>query len=154
VIIGDAAHPMLPCKPCPPDMDSHVLTPDLKVQGQAGAQAIEDGAALGIVFSKFTATDYESISERLVQFENIRRNRASVMQLLSNAGQDEAAKVRESVLPYMPDGNVPSEFTRPAMIIAIADSHAATPAGYAEHNFKYDVFAACEAEMSNVNGKL
>lgn len=86
-----------------------MLIPFRTVQGQAGAQAIEDGAALGVVFSNFTATDSASVSDRLEHFENIRRNRASVMQMLSNAGQDEAAKVRESVLPYMPDGNVPSE---------------------------------------------
>ena len=34
------------------------------------------------------------------------------MQMLSNAGQDEADKVRESVFPYMPNGKIPSEYCR------------------------------------------
>jgi hypothetical protein len=33
------------------------------------------------------------------------------MQMLSNAGPDEAVKVRESVMSYMPDENFPSEFS-------------------------------------------
>jgi salicylate hydroxylase len=111
VIIGDAAHPMLPCKPSLFTSSRFGRTSAHSyptVQGQAGAQAIEDGAALGVVFSEFSATDPTSISNQLQHFENIRRNRASVMQMISNAGQDEADKVRESVLPYMPTGKIPS----------------------------------------------
>jgi len=82
------------------------------VQGQAGAQAIEDGAALGEVFSHFLKTDLSSITNRLEIFERIRRDRASVIQMISNAGQDEAEKVRSSVLKYVPDGyKIPSEFS-------------------------------------------
>ena len=121
VIIGDAAHPMLPCKVFPPRCGWSHAYPLWTVQGQAGAQAIEDGAALGAVFSNFTVQDSGSISERLLQFEVIRRNRASVMQLLSNAGQDEAAKVRESVLPYMPNGNIPSKWSWQSMINMITE---------------------------------
>jgi 2-polyprenyl-6-methoxyphenol hydroxylase-like FAD-dependent oxidoreductase len=94
----------------PPKQKSKLL--NLTVQGQAGAQAIEDGAALGVIFSNFDKTNASSISSRLEHFENIRRNRASVMQMLSNAGQDEADKVREAVLPYMPTKKMPSSYTR------------------------------------------
>jgi salicylate hydroxylase len=82
----------------------------LPFQGQAGAQAIEDGAALGVVFSNFQETDGKSIGDRLGVFERIRRNRASVIQMISNAGQDEAEKVRESVLLYVSHGyKIPSK---------------------------------------------
>ncbi|KAH8597191.1 2-polyprenyl-6-methoxyphenol hydroxylase [Bisporella sp. PMI_857] len=116
VVIGDAAHPMLP------------------FQGQAGAQAIEDGAALGVVFSGADPTEANIISEQLESFERIRRNRASVIQMLSNAGQDEAEKVREAVLPYMSDtSKIPTN-----------------PKEYEIHNFSYDVFSACQMEMAKV----
>lgn len=133
-----------------------MLTPYPTVQGQAGAQAIEDGAALGVVFSKIAAPDAPSIASRLKHFENIRRNRASVMQMLSNAGQDEAAKARESVLPYMPDGNIPSEsvLCRSVASIFVNARYTANQVEYTEHNFKHDVFAACEAEMLKVDGTL
>ncbi|ESZ89778.1 hypothetical protein SBOR_9838 [Sclerotinia borealis F-4128] len=88
VVIGDAAHPMLP------------------YQGQAGAQAIEDGCALGILFSNLPNTNPETISSRLTSFENVRRNRASAMQMFSNAGPDEAEKVKESVRGFMEEGVV------------------------------------------------
>lgn len=82
----------------------------LPFQGQGGAQAIEDGAALGIVFSGFAGTDAASITERLKKFDEIRRPRASVIQMFSNAGQDEAEKVRASVMPYWKsEGEIPSE---------------------------------------------
>jgi hypothetical protein len=80
-------------------------------QGQGGAQAIEDGCALGLLFTNFSATDATSISSRLDSFENVRRNRASAMQMFSNAGQDEAEKIRESALPYVKDGKVPCKYS-------------------------------------------
>ncbi|KUL86331.1 hypothetical protein ZTR_08623 [Talaromyces verruculosus] len=105
-LVGDAAHPMLP----------H--------QGQGGAQAIEDAGALGVIFSdsssQFTIDD---IQKRLVLFENIRYNRASAMQIFSNAGQDEPWKIRERAQQYMPAGvEVPM-----------------SPPEFMEHNFGYDV---------------
>ncbi|KXH68699.1 hypothetical protein CSAL01_12147 [Colletotrichum salicis] len=73
-LAGDAAHPMLP----------H--------QGQGGTQGIEDGVALGIAFAGAEAKDVEA---RLQVYESIRRNRASVMQIFSNAGQEEPELIRE-----------------------------------------------------------
>lgn len=80
VIIGDAAHPMLP----------H--------QGQGGAQGIEDGIALGISLSGATSED---IQERLAIFEKARRHRASAIQVMSNAGVDQAERVAREVAQYV-----------------------------------------------------
>ncbi|CZR64780.1 related to salicylate hydroxylase [Phialocephala subalpina] len=73
VLIGDAAHPMLP------------------LQGQAGAQAIEDSAALAIMISDLTKSKLQAnpnlTSERLELFQ-----------------KDQAAGVAEAVKPYFGDG--------------------------------------------------
>ncbi|RHZ63413.1 putative salicylate hydroxylase [Aspergillus thermomutatus] len=92
VLIGDAAHPMLP----------H--------QGQAGAQAIEDAGALGELFASMPDhPTQDEIRTRLALFEKVRINRASVIQIFSNAGQDEGWKVKERAQQYMPEGaKVPS----------------------------------------------
>jgi 2-polyprenyl-6-methoxyphenol hydroxylase-like FAD-dependent oxidoreductase len=88
VLIGDAAHPMLP----------H--------QGQGGAQAIEDAVALGICLTSCTPSDLES---RLQTFSSIRRTRASVMQIFSNAGQDEPEKIHTEAAKFIPAEDVPSK---------------------------------------------
>ncbi|KAK3954780.1 hypothetical protein QBC32DRAFT_368362 [Pseudoneurospora amorphoporcata] len=80
IIIGDAAHPMLP----------H--------QGQGGAQGIEDGIALGISLSGATSED---IKARLALFEKARRHRASAIQVMSNAGPDQAERVTREVAQYV-----------------------------------------------------
>lgn len=81
------------------------------VQGQAGSQAIEDAAALGVLFSSFNAIDETSISKRLDNFENVRRNRASAMQLLSDTtvNHSDQEAIRKAVQPYMPGQTVPGE---------------------------------------------
>lgn len=119
VVIGDAAHPMLP------------------YQGQAGAQAIEDGCALGVLFSKLPPGNptVETISTRLHSFEKIRKNRASAMQMFSNAGPDQSEKVKESARAFMEEGQcVPSN-----------------PQEYQEYIFKHDVAKVCEVELERIN---
>ncbi|KAI6353923.1 hypothetical protein MCOR25_008836 [Pyricularia grisea] len=86
VMVGDASHPMLP------------------FQGQGGAQAVEDGVALGISMAGATP---ETVGERLVAFDSVRRNRASALQILSNVGQDEALKVRAEAGRFVPIETVP-----------------------------------------------
>lgn len=87
-------------------------------QGQGGAQSIEDGAALGILFSRlppFTTADDldQTIAERLEGFESVRKDRASVMQILSNAGQDEPEKIRDEAKKFLKDGvEVPGQSNR------------------------------------------
>jgi salicylate hydroxylase len=78
------------------------------VQGQGGAQSIEDGVVVGLVLCSAT---HENIPERLKLFENIRRNRASVMQIFSNAGQDEGVAMHEKASKYMPLERIPSMST-------------------------------------------
>ncbi|KAL2811461.1 putative salicylate hydroxylase [Aspergillus granulosus] len=107
VLIGDAAHPMLP----------H--------QGQAGAQAIEDAGALSEVFKGRAKPTSKEIESRLALFEQVRLNRASAMQVFSNAGQDESWKIREQAKKYLPEGvEVPS-----------------SPGEFMRHNFGYDVIS-------------
>lgn len=65
VIIGDAAHPMLP------------------TLGQGAAQAIEEAAALGVIFPQSSTT--QSISKRLEIFEKARLGRGMATQILSNS---------------------------------------------------------------------
>jgi len=79
------------------------------VQGQAGAQAMEDAAALGLVFSDFHSTDAKSISERLEIFERIRVNHASVIQLISDNLVLAPEKLTALIQPYMPEEKVPGE---------------------------------------------
>jgi salicylate hydroxylase len=75
-------------------------------QGQGGAQAIEDSVALGIALTGCTPSDLEA---RLKVFENVRMNRASVMQVFSNAGQDEPEKIHVEASKFIPAETVPSE---------------------------------------------
>ncbi|KAL4875129.1 hypothetical protein BJY04DRAFT_224326 [Aspergillus karnatakaensis] len=106
VLIGDAAHPMLP----------H--------QGQGGGQAIEDGAALSEIFANLPDNpSKEEIQNRLKIFEKVRLRRVSAMQILSNAGQDQAFRVRELAQQYLPEGVKFPE----------------TQEEFWDHNFGYDV---------------
>lgn len=86
------------------DIETHISD-----QGQGGAQSIEDGAALGILFSRLpppsTADDLDkTIAERLQGLESVRRDRASLMQIYSNAGQDEPEKIREEAMKFLKEG--------------------------------------------------
>ncbi|KAL4745753.1 hypothetical protein BDW72DRAFT_211074 [Aspergillus terricola var. indicus] len=114
VLIGDAAHPMLP----------H--------QGQGGAQAIEDGAALGEIFASIQdAPTKDDIHNRLKVFEKIRLRRVSAMQILSDASQDRVFEVRERAQQYMPEGvKVPSNQQE-----------------FWDHNFGYDILADSQRHL-------
>ena len=89
-------------------------------QGQGGAQSIEDGAAIGILFNNIPNTSKDSqtsldaeISKRLSAFEDVRKVRASVMQIFSSAGQDEAEKMRDEAMRFLGPGvKVPGEYPR------------------------------------------
>ena len=84
-------------------------------QGQAGAQSIEDGAAIGILLQGLRADSPDlsaEIDQRFQAFETVRRERASLMQIFSSAGQDEAEKIRDEATKWLGDGGalkVPSE---------------------------------------------
>lgn len=76
-------------------------------QGQGGAQGLEDGLVLGIVLSK--ASTPEDIEAGLRVYNQVRRNRASVVQILSNVGQDQTQLVREELLQFLPEEKLPSK---------------------------------------------
>ena len=75
-------------------------------QGQGGAQAIEDSVALGIALTGCTP---ELLESRLKIFQEIRMNRAGVMQIFSNAGQDEPDRIRAEAAKFIPADDVPSK---------------------------------------------
>lgn len=106
ILIGDAAHPMLPRKlslffewrpHCSRRID----------QGQGANQAIEDAGALGIFLANVSSRD--EVPRRLESIQNIRRDRAGAMQIFSNAGQDESHRIEKEVQQYI-KGPVPSAF--------------------------------------------
>ena len=76
-------------------------------QGQGGGQAIEDAGALSVLFSNLPSKDF--IRHRLQIYRDVRKNRAASIQVLSNAGQDEAAKVEAEARKYMGGRPVPSK---------------------------------------------
>lgn len=79
-------------------------------QGQGGAQAIEDGQALELIFSSSpTAPSTAEIETNLTLFEDVRKDRASTMQIYSSAGQDEAAKIQAAAREYVKKGKIPSK---------------------------------------------
>lgn len=119
VLAGDAAHPMLPRELPParsllchhhPVLNEARPRPD---QGQGGAQAIEDGVALGIALCG--VTDGAQIPGRIAAWETIRRVRGSVVQVFSNAGQDEAELVQREAAKFISLAQVPrASFTSSA----------------------------------------
>ncbi|KAF5875526.1 putative salicylate hydroxylase protein [Botrytis fragariae] len=118
VILGDAAHPMLP------------------FQGQAGAQAIEDGCALGILFSNLPegSITKETIAIRLASFQKLRRNRTSAVQIFSNGGYFQSDADKEKARIYLEEGQ-----TLPL-----------TPEDYQEYFYSYDVVKASEEELERL----
>ncbi|KAK2035334.1 FAD dependent oxidoreductase [Colletotrichum zoysiae] len=114
ILIGDAAHPMLP----------H--------QGQGGAQAIEDGVALGVCFSNVTSV--AEVPERLKLFEEIRRNRASAITIFSNAAQDQAGKIREAASEFVPVDRIPTN-----------------PEGFYNFHFNYDIVEDATRHMRMID---
>ena len=66
--------------------------------GQGSNQAIEDGGALGYLLRG--VDNQADISERLAIFEQVRRNRASRVQILSKARVGQEKSVQEELQKY------------------------------------------------------
>ena len=96
------------------------------VQAQGGGQAIEDGAALSVLFDG--VKDPATIESRLQLFEEIRRNRGSSLQLLSNHSHPQPQSVRDAAAQYIP-GNKKFE----------------TPGDVNEYVFSFDVIKESKA---------
>ncbi|KAF4979104.1 hypothetical protein FDECE_18115 [Fusarium decemcellulare] len=97
-------------------------------QGQGAAQGMEDVVALGIVL--YGATSQQDMQERLQFYMDIRYKRASVIQILSNVGQDQSRLVRDELLHFIKEDEIP-----------------ATPTDNYKYNFSHDVVAASIMEM-------
>lgn len=80
----------------------HSITDIDLVQGQGGGQAIEDGACLGILLE--AVTDPTCLEQRLELFEQVRRKRASALQILSNSNPPAPKAVRDAAAAFMPSG--------------------------------------------------
>ncbi|KAK6854498.1 salicylate hydroxylase [Apiospora arundinis] len=87
VLIGDAAHPMLP------------------FGGQGAAQGMEDGAALGVLLKNQRGNDV-GVDNALSLFDAIRKNRVARVQILSSVRAGRESKVADKLVPYL-DETVP-----------------------------------------------
>ncbi|KAI1501362.1 putative salicylate hydroxylase [Biscogniauxia marginata] len=112
VLIGDAAHPMLP------------------LGAQGANQAIEDAGALGALLGGVESA--VQVPSRLALFEDVRRPRASRIQTLSNVRLGKEKDVEDKVRIYAdpPGSDVPTTFRERY-----------------QHEYGYDVFAACKEVM-------
>ncbi|KAI1742202.1 FAD/NAD(P)-binding domain-containing protein [Xylaria scruposa] len=85
-LIGDAAHPMLP----------H--------QGQGGAQAIEDAAALGALFAADTAP--EEVSELLKIYDEVRYSHAASISVFSRVAIERREEILTEVKKFVPKATI------------------------------------------------
>ncbi|RDW57961.1 uncharacterized protein DSM5745_11341 [Aspergillus mulundensis] len=86
-LIGDAAHPILP----------H--------QGQGGAQAFEDCAALGTLFPPDVVP--EQVSQRLSLYNETRYAHAVTVMLMSQVPDERRREMLETLRTYVPDAEMP-----------------------------------------------
>jgi len=68
---------------------------------------VEDSVALEIALTGCTP---QHLEKRLRIFEKIRMNRASVMTIFSNAGQDEPEQIHAEASKFIPAETVPSKY--------------------------------------------
>ena len=91
VMIGDAAHPMLPHR------------------GQGFSSALQDAAALGVVFENVKSSEPEDVTKRLERYQDFRVSRNAVVTLYSryqlNHLDDTEAK--KHGLQWMPEEKLP-----------------------------------------------
>ncbi|KAJ5660679.1 uncharacterized protein N7484_000051 [Penicillium longicatenatum] len=96
-LVGDAAHPTLP----------H--------QGQGGAQAFEDGAALGGVLPADTTLD--QVPQRLSLYDKVRYDRAVTVMMMSKTHDERRAETLDELRKYVPKAEMPPDmfsFTWPS----------------------------------------
>lgn len=113
-LVGDAAHPMLP------------------FGAQGANQAIEDAGALGALFSVGNESAND-VSNRLSLYEEVRRLRASRIQLLSRVRLGKEKEVEARVRQYAdpPGSDVPTSFSERLA-----------------HDYRDDVFEACNRALT------
>ncbi|WYZ41250.1 hypothetical protein EsH8_V_000145 [Colletotrichum jinshuiense] len=86
VLMGDAAHPMLP------------------VQAQGAAMAVEDAAALGVLLSNVASKD--DVSARLELFNELRVKRVAATQTISSMHKWDPSRISDEQSRYF-DGRIP-----------------------------------------------
>ncbi|KAL5042050.1 hypothetical protein BDW71DRAFT_200905 [Aspergillus fruticulosus] len=86
-LLGDAAHPTLP----------H--------QGQGGAQSIEDGAALGALFTPDTTP--AQVPQRLGLYDKTRYAHSVTVMMMSQRPNERRAEMLDELRRYVPDAQVP-----------------------------------------------
>ncbi|KAI1167542.1 hypothetical protein F5B18DRAFT_444466 [Nemania serpens] len=89
-LMGDAAHPMLP----------H--------QGQGGAQAIEDAAALGALFAADTAP--EQVNELLAIYNEVRYKHTVTICITSRVEQVRRGEMLDDLRKFIPDATINEDF--------------------------------------------
>lgn len=125
LLIGDAAHPVRTCPLASrvsgagwprhrmPDLYLKLTlfpcTQMLPFGGQGACQAMEDGLALGMLLSplehKEDFTDIsQHISQRLKLFDQVRRRRATRVQILSSVRAHREMDAQDSIRPYLEQG--------------------------------------------------
>ncbi|KAL4972869.1 hypothetical protein BDW66DRAFT_143355 [Aspergillus desertorum] len=88
-LLGDAAHPTLP----------H--------QGQGGAQSIEDGAALGALFTPDTIP--AQVPQRLELYNKTRYAHSITVMMMSQRPNERRAEMIDELRRYVPDAQVPDD---------------------------------------------
>jgi len=82
--------------------DTTVLSQMLPFGGQGSNQAIEDGGAIG--FLLVNVDDEAQLPQRLQLFDQLRRRRASRIQILSSVRANRETVVEDKIKPFMEDG--------------------------------------------------
>ena len=85
------------------NIDKRCLT--IADQGQGGAQALEDGIALGTIFSAETTPN--EVSGKLDLFNKVRYKRAITVMFMSGIRNDKRAEKMPELLEYVPDATLP-----------------------------------------------
>ncbi|KAL7943593.1 hypothetical protein V8C42DRAFT_97751 [Trichoderma barbatum] len=113
VLIGDAAHPMLP------------------YGGQGAMMAIEDGGILG---SLFTGVLPDQVDDRLSKYQQLRKNRVSRVQMLSQvrAGREQEVDARIRQYTDGPAASIPTTHKERTI-----------------HDYSYDAYAELEKGLAS-----
>jgi salicylate hydroxylase len=84
-----------------------MLTFVLADQGQGGAQAFEDGAALGALFTSDVTP--EQVPQRLEMYNHVRYERAVTVMIMSKISDDRRGEMLEELRRYVPDAELPKD---------------------------------------------
>lgn len=133
LLIGDAAHPMLP------------------FGGQGATMAMEDGAALGCLLK---GCDNDGrLDKAIASFEALRLNRTARVQILSSTRAGLEAQVADKVKPYLDKTAPEAPKSLPERVAHDFRYSCSLPASSscAVTNvlYSYDVYAACARQSIN-----